>query len=236
VATPAGRSLAERAAVLEREIHALASELDHLGARPEGAVRLSAPDGLGLAVFAPRLEEFRRQHPGLDLLLVAETPVVNLSRREADLAVRFVRPREEEDLVIRRLATVRFGLYASAGYLRRHPEALPGTPQDLVMLHESMDEGPESAWLRSHAPGARVRIRVRSTLGVRAGVLAGAGAGMLPAYLADDPSLRPLAPPAVAREVFLVLHRALRSSARVKAVGRFVADCLRRPGPRDPGA
>jgi DNA-binding transcriptional LysR family regulator len=225
VPTPAGRALAERAERIERDIHALASEADHLGARAEGAVRLTAPEGFGLAVLAPRLEAFRREHPGIDLVLVAEAQVADLSRREADLALRFVRPTQRER-VIRRVGTVPFGLYASARYLKDRPRAAAGLPEDVVALHESMDESPESVWLREALPGARVRVRVRSPLGVRAAVLAGAGAGVLADYLATDPSLRPLGRAAVRRDVFLVYHRALRTSARVRAVGRFVGECF----------
>lgn len=225
VPTAAGRALADRAERIERDIHALTSEADHLGDRLEGAVRLTVPEGLGLAVIAPRLEAFRREHPGIDLLLVAEAQVVDLSRREADLALRFVRPTQRE-LVIRRVGTVPFGLYASASYVEERPQAAAGFPEDVVALHESMDESPESVWLRRQLPRARVRVRVRSTLPLRAAVLAGVGAGVLPDYLATDPALRLLRPAAVRRDVFLVYHRALRTSARVRATGRFVVDCF----------
>jgi len=224
VPTAAGRALAERAERIARDIDALASEADHLGARAEGAVRLTAPEGFGLAVVAPRLEAFRRQHPAIDLLLVAETQVVDLSRREADVALRFVRPRQR-DLVIRRVGTWTSALHASAGYLADHPRAGAGAPEDVVALHESMDESPESVWLRTHLSAARIRVRARSTLALRAAVLAGAGAGMLPDYLAAHPELRAIGPPAVRRDVFVVYHRALRSSARVRVVGRFLAEC-----------
>lgn len=223
VPTAACRLLAERAERLEREITALTTEADHLGDRPEGSVRLTAPEGFGLAVLAPRLDAFRREHPAIDLLLVAEAQIVDLSRREADLALRFVRPTQRE-LVIRRLGTVPFGLYASAQHVDERHRA-DGTPRDLVALHESMDGGPEAAWVRSELPDARIRVRVRSTLAVRAAVLAGAGAGILPDYLAADAGLR-LVRPAVKRDVFLVYHRALRTSARIRVVGRFVAECF----------
>ena len=224
VPTEVGLSLAERAERIEGEIHALAGEVDHLGARPAGAVRLTAPDGLGLMVIAPRLDAFRREHPDIDLLLVAEAQVVDLSRREADLALRFVRP-SQHALVVRRVGTVPFSLYASARYLRDRPAAT-GAPADLVSLHESMDESPESRWLRTQFPAARVRVRVRSTLAIQAAILAGAGAGVLPDYLATDPSLRAIGPPGVKRDVYLVYHRARRGSPRIRAVGRFAAECV----------
>ena len=100
--------------------------------------------------------------------------MVDLSRREADLALRFVRPSQHE-LVVRRVGAVPFGLYASVRYLRDRPEAAAGAPADLIGLHESMDESPESRWLRAQHPGARVRVRVRSTLAVQAAILAGDG-------------------------------------------------------------
>jgi DNA-binding transcriptional LysR family regulator len=225
VPTPAARELAARAERLEREVTALASEADHLGRRPEGAVRLTAPEGFGLAVIAPRLGEFRRRHPGIDLLLVAEAQVVDLSRREADLALRFVRP-TQRDLVIRRLGTCAASLCASTGYLAAHPEAVAGDPADVVALHEAMADAVEAVWLRTHHPRAAVRVRARSTLALREAILAGAGAGVLTDYLAADPRLAALGPPVMRRDVFLAYHRALRGSARVRAVGRFVAECF----------
>jgi DNA-binding transcriptional LysR family regulator len=223
--TAAGRALADRAARIEQDILALASEVDHLGARTEGRVRVTAPEGFGLAVIAPRLEAFRRESPGVDLVLSVEAQIADLSRREADLALRFVRPRQR-DLVIRRVGSYASGLYASARYLDDHPRAAAGSPEDVVTLHESMDASPESAWLRERHPRAAVRVLARSTLAVRAAVLAGAGAGVLPDYLAGDPALRLVAPAEVRRDAFVVYHRALRGSARIRAVGRFLAECF----------
>ena len=226
VPTAAGRALAARAARIEGDILALASEVDHLGLRTEGRVRVTAPEGFGLAVNAPRLDDFRREHPGIDLVLAAEAQVADLSRREADVALRFVRP-TQRNLVIRRAGSYASGLYASARYLAERPRVAAGTPpEDLVMLHESMDASPESVWLRERFPRAAIRVRARSTLAVRAAVVAGAGVGVLPDYLADEPGLRLVASADVRREAFVVYHRALRGSARVRVVGRFLAACF----------
>jgi DNA-binding transcriptional LysR family regulator len=231
VASPAGRSVLERAERIEREVHAIAREIDRLDERPHGTVRLSAPEGVGLALVAPRLAEFHREHPGLDLLLVAEQPIVNLSRREADLALRFVRPRQR-DLVVRLVARVPFAPYASEAYLRERPREgaalLDG--DDVVALHEALADQPESRWLRALAPLARVRVRVRTTLALQAAVVAGAGVGVLPEYLGEHPALAPLRVrgPLLEREVYLVFHRALRGTARVRLASRFAAECVAR--------
>src|SRR5512147_484027 len=107
VLTPAGRRVLARVERMEREASAIAREIDRLDERPQGPVRVSAPEGLGLFLIAPRLRSFQRAHPSIDLLLIGEAPVADLARGEADLAVRFVRPRHHE-LVVRGVASVPF--------------------------------------------------------------------------------------------------------------------------------
>jgi DNA-binding transcriptional LysR family regulator len=154
--------------------------------------------------------------------------VVDLARREADLAVRFVRPGQHE-LVVRKVASVAFLPCASVDYLSAHPR--PGEallPQDdVVALHEELAGTPEAAWLSRHLPQGRVRVRVRTPLAVRAAVLAGAGVGLLSSHLSLDPALRRLlgAPPLV-RDLFMVHHRAQRRTARIQLAARFVLECL----------
>jgi len=229
--TGVGRKVLVRAERMEREAAAIARDVDRLDERPQGAVRVSAPEGVGLFVIAPRLPAFERAHAGIELLLAGESPVVDLLRREADLAIRFVRPRQHE-LVVRRIARVPFQPYAAAGYLARRPRdgdaLLPG--DDLVDYHEDLAGAPESVWLRRHVPEGRVRVRVRTALAIRAGVAAGAGVGLLSPYVAADPDLRRLAAPALVRDLFLVTHRALRRTARIQIVSRFVVECLKAIG------
>jgi DNA-binding transcriptional LysR family regulator len=229
--TGAGQRLRLDAEKVDREVLAALRGVDRLDARAGGAVRLTAPEGLGLAVIAPHLEAFGRAHPGIDLLLVAESAVANLSRREADLALRFVRPRQRE-LVLRRLASVPFAPYASVRYLRGRPREPGGAlvPGDeLVAMHESLEGSPEAAWLRANAPQQRVRVRVRTTLALREALVAGAGVGLLPDYLGEHPELRALgAGPVLHRDLFLVYPRAMRSAERVRTVARFVTACVER--------
>ena len=229
VATAVGRRVLVRAERVEREIGGIAEDINRVDERPQGSVRVSVPEGAGLMLVAPRLAEFRRAYPGIDLVLVGEHSIADLGRREADVAIRAVRPRQHS-LVARRLAVVPFSLYASTSYLAGRPRAgdavLP--TEDLVALHEDFTTSPDFAWLRRHLPEARVRVRVRSPLGIRAAVLAGAGAGLLAPYLGEDPTLRRLVgPPPLVRELYLVYHRTLRRTARVQIVSRFLSECLR---------
>ena len=227
--TTVGRRVLARAERIEREIGGIADDIDRVDERAQGSVRVSVPEGAGLLLVAPRLADFRREYPDIDLVLVGEHAIADLGRREADMAIRVVRPRQQS-LVARRLAVVPFSLYASTSYLTERPRAGDGVlpTEDLVTLHEDLTRSPDFAWLRRHLPDARVRVRVRSPLGIRAAVLAGAGVGLLAPYLADEPTLRRLVgPPPLLRDMYLVYPRAYRRTARVQIVSRFLAECLK---------
>jgi DNA-binding transcriptional LysR family regulator len=227
--TPAGVRLRDRLERVDAGIHGALRAVERGDVRAAGSVRLSAPEGLGLARIAPRLDAFRRAHPDIDLVLAAESSVANLSRREADLALRMVRPRQRE-LVLRRVATIAFAPYASPRYLRRRPRGPGGgvsPDDDVVGLRESMQDSPQAAWVRSLRPSPRIRVRVQTPVGLQAALLAGAGVGLLPAYLGDVPGLRRVGPaPALHRDLYLVHHRALRGVERVRIAARFVESCL----------
>jgi DNA-binding transcriptional LysR family regulator len=226
VPTAAGRTALPRAVRVEDELDALAREVGQADARLSGSVHLSAPAGLGVVLIAPRLAQFHARHPGIDLVVSAETELANLSRREADVALRFARS-QQGDLVVRRIARVPFTLYASAQYLKRRPrEGATIRPDDeLILMHEESGPLLEATW--HEGLGGRLRMRVRNPLALREATIAGAGIALLGEYLARHPTLRALPGAEVTlRDLFLVFHRALRSSARVRAVCAFAEECV----------
>src|SRR5262252_431544 len=124
VLTPSGRDLLGRAQHMENE--AVALERDVIGAdrRLAGAVRLTATEMLATRFIMPHMPRFHRTHPDITLELECTTRRVSLARREADIALRLARPREN-NVITRRLASVPLSLYASRAYLEEH-----GSPQD----------------------------------------------------------------------------------------------------------
>lgn len=224
--TSAGLLALQRAEVVESEIHALERQLDKLDDRPEGTVRLSAPDGLGSMVIAPRLAAFREEHPGIELLLAAENPVVNLVQREADVAVRVVRSTQQE-LLVRRITRVGFFPYATAEYLARRDGRRALREDDDLVVHDNAGDSPETRWLLARTPRGRVRFQSPSPLGVEAAVAGSVGVGMLPLYLGRRSGLLALTPgPVVTRDVFLVIHRAMSRLRRIRAVCAFVEQAV----------
>jgi DNA-binding transcriptional LysR family regulator len=222
VPTEAGRAVRGRAVRVEEELAAALRELGGADARVEGSLRVTAGDGFIHYVLVPRLGELRRRHPGLVLDLRADNRVVDLSRREADVAVRLARP-TEASLVARRLGPMGFALYAAEAYLERRgaPRALGELAEhELVGFDAAFDHLPQVKWLARHAPGVRWTLRATTTTAQVLACAEGQGIALLPTFVeAREPRLRRVLPKVAGpvRDTFLVTHADLRTNARVAA-------------------
>ncbi len=227
---PAGERLLPHAERMEEEALAIEREASGQEARLTGTVRVTAPDAFGAVVVAPILAELHRKAPGIALELVAENRTLSLTKREADMALRTVRPREGS-LIARRICSLASTLYASAPYLSTH-----GKPRgDDFAAHEFVgfeeETWAESLWLARNGRGARVVMKTNSTIAQLEATRAGMGIGFLPCYLADpDPRLERLLPgePVVSRGIWLVLHRDLQHAARIRACADLLVDAISR--------
>jgi DNA-binding transcriptional LysR family regulator len=217
---PTARGAALLAAVPDLEAAAARALRAAAGAEEGvvGEVRLAVAPGLASLWLAPRLPSLLDAHPRLRLELVVSTSVADLTRREADLALRFVRP-AGEDLVARKLGELAHGVLCH----RRWAEtAWPDLPWVLVTVPGFTT--PEQAWTEEHAAQPAV-LRTADYDAAVAAVRAGVGAMLGSAALAVEGLVlreppAPLPPPAA---LWLVGHRATRHSARVDAVWRALA-------------
>lgn len=197
-----------------------------------GTVRIGAPDGFGVAFLAPRLHLLAERYPELRIELVPVPRAFSLSRREADIAVTLERPREGR-LVARKLTDYSLGLYASHTYLDTH-----GTPQSLDDLknHRLVGYVEDLLYTASldytgkFSSEWHSQIAVSSAMGQTEAVRAGAGIGILHAFMARrDRNLVPLLPQhTLTRAYWTVLHEDLRSIRRVAVVSEFLADSVAR--------
>lgn len=232
--TPAGARAARAAASLEEAVAAMERELAGLDARVEGVVRVTSGEAVIVHALSPALPLLRAAHPLLRVELVGTSRSLDLARGEADLAVRLFRPREP-GLVTRRVAVLRYGLYAAPSYLAR-----AGTPRgaaelrqhDVIGLDVDLESTPEMRWLSRHVPEESFRIRASTVTAVVAACRAGMGiAAVAERFVERDPNLvrilPGLAPPT--REAWLVLHPDLRRTARVVAVSKWIGEALAAP-------
>lgn len=198
----------------------------------DGTVRVGAPDGFGVAFLAPRLGELIDRHKGLRIELVPVPRAFSLSRREADIAVTLERPREGR-LVARKLTDYRLGLYAAQRYLDAH-----GTPASLddLAAHQLVGYVEDLLFTSSldytaeFLKGWRSSLAVSSAMGQTEAVRAGAGIGILHAFMVKrDSRIVPVLPAhTLIRSYWTVVHEDLRSIRRVALVAEFLAEIVAR--------
>ena len=221
---PYAQSLAATASAFLRAASGSADE-------PRGTVRITASDVIGCEVLPPILARLHQQYPGLQIELALSDRTQDLLRREADIAVRMLRP-VQQALVARRIGAIELGLHAHRDYLARR-----GAPATLAELpaHALIGFDHETAFIRGmkHHLGdltrANFTLRSDSDLAQLAALRAGFGIGICQAGIARrDPALVRLLPDAFAPtlDTWLVMHEDLRESKRCSVVFAALADGL----------
>ncbi|MBU67496.1 MAG: LysR family transcriptional regulator [Cupriavidus sp.] len=191
--------------------------------RLAGEVKVTTTDTLALEFVIPSIARLHAEHPDVHVILNTSTQLLNLARREADIAIRNQKP-ENPDLVARRLARWPVGLYASPSYLaqRGEPRRVDGfTGHDLVMWEPFLTSRVLPTLVGLPIDSGRVVSSVNSSLMLRAMIRMGRAIGEVPVPIAERDGLVRIWPErerARRYEVWLVTHQDLRHTARVRAM------------------
>lgn len=219
--TPLGEQLYAQAQAMESAAYAaerLARGSQHA---LSGKVTLSAPPVLVTHLLADALRSFRERYPALQLSVSSQTQRVSLSRREADIALRLVRP-EEPSNVVRKLGQMPFALYASAEYLAAHrPDEWSFIAYDAQYAGMAQQD-----WLLQAAGQRHIGCELSDISNHLVAARSGAGVAGLPCFIGDkEAGLQQAEETSVpfSRDIWLVVHRDLRHSAAVRTVMDFVA-------------
>jgi DNA-binding transcriptional LysR family regulator len=221
--------------------HELAAGLDGVGERVEaaqrrvtgadlalgGTIRLTAPDVLIRHLLLPLLAEFRLRHPQLQLELVANDDFLNLTQREADVAVRGSN-RPPDTLVGRRAGRLQTALYAAQAYLETLPPPYAQADYRWVGHDAPLAHLQSAQWMRRHVAAERVVLRVDRLATMGDAVAAGVGVGWLLCPLGDALGLQRLQPPPAEfdSELWVLTHPDLRRVARIKVLTDFLYERL----------
>ncbi|MEY4952665.1 MAG: hypothetical protein RL299_1089 [Pseudomonadota bacterium] len=226
--TREGQELTEAGEALLARVEAMAQAASGIveggsgAAELSGTLRVSVPEGFG-GWFLPRhIAAFTAAHPRLTLDLVANSGLLSLSKREADVAVSLSRPRAGP-VIARKLSDYTLRLYASPAYLAA--AGTPGRPADLAQDHRLIGYIPDLLYdpvlryLDEIHPGLTASLRSSSINAQHHLIAAGAGLGVLPCFIGDaDPGLVPVLPDKrIARSFWLVTHKDTHNLARVRA-------------------
>jgi DNA-binding transcriptional LysR family regulator len=216
---PHAEAMASAAAALSRAASGQAEE-------ERGAVRITASEMIGAEVLPPILTAFRRQHPRIDIELVLSNRSQDLLRRDADIAVRMVKPTQGA-LLARKLGTLQLSLHAHPSYLQAH-----GTPRTAEELRRHPLIGFDSAASIQRLPKAKIPLsrdwfafRCDSDFAQYAALRAGFGIGACQNALGKRDGLVRVAPGAFQFELgmWVVMHRDLKASRRMRLMFDYLA-------------
>lgn len=223
VLTAAGEAM--RSAGEDMEQAVLRGEQLALGAdrNLSGLVRVATTEMLGEMVVLPAVRDLRARHPQIRVDLVTGAARLDLARREAEVALRFVRP-DSGELVARLAGAITFGAYASKGYLAAHGRPARGSGfagHDIIGFVAGI-----RSWRTGQLGGEPVRdvrpvVRTNSTFMLLQAVRLGLGIGPLPCALARphaDLERVPATAPVEVDDVWLVVHGDVQHTSRVRAV------------------
>ena len=220
--TDAGRELLPHVHDMERAALAVLDHSHDSRNLAAGTVRLAVPQ-VTSSYLSGHLAGLRRDLPQIEIELEAKNDFVNMSRREADIALRTQMPKSG-DLRVKHAYSVEIGLFASPDYLAAHPQAMTEerySACDWVALHR--DISPTSIdWLMGKLGTNRPKIRCATANNVHLAAEGGAGLCMgTIAYLRGNPRLVQIGPPVeeLRFDYWMVSHtELLNRQTRVRAV------------------
>ena len=209
-----------------------ANAADGLEREVSGVVRIACPPDVANVVVTPLLRELLTRHPALRVEIAPGEAVIDLTRREADLALRTVRP-AQGDLIVTKLTTVRW-VAAAAPKLARDLGALRAwSDVPWVGWGERLAHIAPARWLAQHLKESEPVVRSDSMMVQLAVVASGIGVALLPepsvahyklVPLKLAPALRAAAAEWPSNDLFLVSHRALREVPRVRVLWELLLE------------
>lgn len=226
--TELGNELAAHAERIESQLQEAREATFKSAAEPAGLLRVTTTDTILHGLLLPLLPRFTAAFPKIDLELVATNALANLSRRDADVAIRATRT-PPGHLVGSRLGKLSSAVFASHAYLQRIPK-MPALEQaDWIALDESLADHPSVRWRQRRYPKLTPRYRCNSVLSVAGAVVSGLGVGVAPLFLLkDNPQVRivegPL--PELDTDLWMLAHPDIRHLQRVKLLFEFLREAL----------
>jgi DNA-binding transcriptional LysR family regulator len=222
--TAVGALIVEQARQMESAAFQVARDVKSRQVSLTGRVTLSTSPVLATHFFAPRLFQFQQKYPDIQLSISAQAHQISLSRGEADIAIRHVRPSEPSN-VARRVGKMLFDLYASRTYQHL------STPERWVFIayEREFHDMPQQKWLLDIADHRQVACELSDISGHLVAARSGVGVAGLPCFLGDvDPGLVKLdhENALFSREIWLVTHRDMKRSMIIRTVMEYFSECF----------
>lgn len=228
VLTAGGEELVSAARRIAETVTTLERKLAGQDLRLEGTLRVTTTDTLMVSILARLFAAFCTSHPGIVLEVAVSNRMFNLTKRDADVAIRpAVDP--PETLVGRRLSALAFAVYASPAYLSARRDTRDLAAQSWIAPDESLADIAVARWMTA-IPKERIAFRADSLVAMREAAASGIGIAALPCYLGDTDMRLVRIRRAPVKEIetvlWLLTHTDLRQTARVRTFMEFAAKAL----------
>ena len=223
--TPCGEEMVHLAERMDDDIVAFEREVTGHDLRPSGELRITTNDTILVHLLTDILAAFRRAYPEIALDVMVANEPLNLSKRDADVALRATH-RPPENLVGRRVAGIAWAPYGPKELAGRFNPAADARHYDWLGFGDNLSGIKAARWLSEHAGDQRIVYKANTILGLAQAATSGIGLAMLPCFIGEATAgVVRLAPPDPALEIglWLLTHADLRQTARVRAFMDFAA-------------
>ena len=227
--TEAGASVVEHARLAESSIHSFERAVAGKYYQLSGEIRITAPPSLAIKYLAPCIAKFRAKHAGIKIDVIVSDAEHDLSRREADLALRAT-TKPPEYLIGRRICELFWHVYASTRYLAKH-----GTPQkmkdlihhQLVGAEESLRRVDAYKWFAEKYPSDNFVSNASDMNAISELCAQGLGITLLPSDYTEHNLVRLFkTEPEFRAELWILTHPDLRHVVRIRTFSDFLYDYM----------
>ncbi|HWP17466.1 MAG TPA: LysR family transcriptional regulator [Xanthobacteraceae bacterium] len=220
--TPCGEEMVRLAERMGEDIVAFERQVTGHDLRPSGELRVTTNDTALIYLMTDIFAGFRHAYPEISLDVVVANQALNLSKRDADVAIRAT-DRPPDTLIGRRVATISWAVFAAADKAPRNFDPLTDVRNvEWIGFGDNLANLKAARWLKEH--GGRVVYRINTVLGLAEATAAAMGLGLLPCFIGSKtPGLTRISPPIaeVVDGLWLLTHADLRATARVRAFMDF---------------
>jgi len=221
--TVAGEEVLALADRVGADVLAVERRLAGQDLKPSGTVRVTTTDSLYVGLLAPILASFQQEFPDISLEVAVSNRPYDLSKREADVAVR-PSAAPSESLIGRQVGRIAQAVYGRAGNPAVDLDQMRWVGADEAMQYRELDR-----WMAKNGLAALCVHRTDSVLAMQAAARSGVGLAALPLYLGEeDPALQRLTAPVedLATDLWVLVHNDLRTVARIKSFTGAISDAV----------
>lgn len=231
ILTTVGEHILETAEAMEHAALSIGAHVRETTGSLSGRVRVGLPPEMASHWLAPRLPKFREMYPDIQLQILVGTRTLDLSRGEADIALRTPRP-TETSLVTARVARSSAGLYASRVFIGRKrlritdAESARGVP--LLVFTPQLHILQHAAWFQDVLAAGKIILETNGTHTLVAAARAALGVAVIPRFIAREyPDLVSVSENVADHDVWLVTHPDFRRDPKIRATADFLKAAAR---------